>query len=106
MQVKQIGEKEFEDMILNETAPVLVDFFADWCGPCKMLAPVLEELADDIGEQAVIIKVNVDENQELAMRYQVMSVPSILIFKNGKQINSSVGFKSKEQLKELLQLEG
>ncbi len=106
MQVKQIGEKEFEDMILNETAPVLVDFFADWCGPCKMLAPVLEELADDIGEQAVIVKVNVDENQELAMRYQVMSVPSILIFKNGKQINSSVGFKSKEQLKELLQLEG
>lgn len=106
MQVKQIGEKEFEDMILNETAPVLVDFFADWCGPCKMLAPVLEELADDIGEQAVIIKVNVDENQELAMRYHVMSVPSILIFKNGKQINSSVGFHSKEQLKELLQLEG
>lgn len=106
MHVKQVVEKEFEDVILNETSPVLVDFFADWCGPCKMLAPVLEELADDIGEQAVIVKVNIDENQELAMRYQVMSVPSILIFKNGKQINSSVGFQSKEQLKELLQLEG
>ena len=106
MQIKQIGKKEFEDVVLNEISPVLVDFFADWCGPCKMLAPVLEELADDIGEQAVIVKVNVDKNQELAMWYQVMSVPSILIFKNGKQINSAVGFQSKEQLKELLQLEG
>lgn len=105
MRVKQIGEEEFEDVVLNETSPVLVDFFADWCGPCKMLAPVLEELADDIGEQAVIVKVNVDENQELAMKYQVMSVPSVLIFKNREQIDSSVGFQSKEQLKELLKLE-
>mgnify|MGYP002674497279 CR=1 FL=1 len=103
MQVKQINQNEFEEVVLKERHPVLVDFYADWCGPCQMLAPILDELAEDMGDQAVIVKVNVDENQRLAEQYQVMSIPKLLFFRDGKEIDAAVGFQTKEQLAQKLQ---
>lgn len=78
---------------------VLVDFYADWCGPCKMIAPVLEELAAEFDGRAKICKVDVDNNDELASKYGIRSIPTLIIFKNGQEAEKSVGFSSKEALK-------
>ncbi|XMO87047.1 thioredoxin [Algibacter sp. AS12] len=72
--------------LLNKNEPVLVDFFADWCGPCKMLSPILKQVKNSLGEQVSIIKIDVDKNQALAAKYQVKGVPTLLLFKNGKQV--------------------
>lgn len=83
--------KESLDQALSQGKLMMVDFWADWCGPCKMLAPVIEQLAGQYGETAVIGKVNVDEEQELAIRYGVMSIPTVIFFKDGKEIDRKVG---------------
>lgn len=88
-----LKNENFNKEIANGT--VVVDFYADWCGPCQMLAPVIEELASE-RSNAKFIKVNVDEQQELAKQYGVMSIPTVIVFKNGKISNSNVGFVSKE----------
>lgn len=92
--------REF-DAVLASGKKVLVDFYADWCGPCKMLAPVLETLANEVSD-VEIVKVNVDLNNELAARYGVMSIPTLIVFENGQKINQSVGFMPLEQLKQLV----
>ena len=81
---------------------VLVDFWAPWCGPCKMIAPVLEELDGDLGDSAKIVKVDVDENPETASKYGVMSIPTLYVFKDGEVVDKTVGFQPKEALQELL----
>lgn len=81
---------------------VLVDFWAPWCGPCKMIAPVLEELDAELGEKAKIVKLDVDENQETAGKFGVMSIPTLLVMKNGEVVDQVVGFQPKEALAELL----
>jgi thioredoxin 1 len=81
---------------------VLADFFATWCGPCKMIAPVLEELDQDKGNQVKIVKIDVDQNQETANKFGIMSIPTLLVMKDGKVVDTLVGFKSKEALEEAL----
>jgi thioredoxin 1 len=82
---------------------VLVDFWAPWCGPCRMIAPVLEEVDQEMGDKVKVVKVNVDENQETAGKYGIMSIPTLLVFKNGQVVDQVVGYQPKEALVQLLQ---
>lgn len=82
---------------------VLVDFWAPWCGPCKMIAPVLEDLDNDLAGKAKIVKVNVDENQQTASEFGVMSIPTLILFKNGEKVDQVIGFQPKEALKQLIE---
>lgn len=93
-----LNSKNFENEVLNSERPVLVDFYADWCGPCKMMGPVVEELAEELKDIAKVGKINVDENQDLAMKYNVMSIPTLIIFKEGKETHRLVGVRDKSEL--------
>ena len=84
--------------IINQPIPVLIDFYADWCGPCKMMAPVLKQVKDNLGERVSIIKIDVDKNQELAAKYQVRGVPTLMLFKNGKQLWRQSGVVQKDEI--------
>jgi thioredoxin 1 len=92
-------ESNFNDEVLKSTTPVLVDFWAEWCGPCKMLGPVLDELATEYGGKVKIAKVNIDDHQNLAAQYRVTAIPTLLVFKNGQVMEQMVGAKSKRDLK-------
>lgn len=93
-----LSSENFEKEVLNSEQPVLVDFYAEWCGPCKMMAPIIEEIAGELQAKAKVGKINVDENQELAMEYNVMSIPTLIIFKDGKEAKRFVGVTDKEEL--------
>lgn len=90
------------DEALKSDKPVLVDFWAQWCGPCRMVSPIIEELEGEFGDSAVIGKVNVDEEAELALRYNVVSIPTVMIFKNGEQVEKIVGASSYDEYAEAL----
>ena len=90
------------DKVINQDVPVLVDFWAPWCGPCKMLGPVLEEVEKEVGSKAVIAKVNVDDEQDLAVKFNVSSIPTMIVFKNGLSVDRTVGFMSKDKVLELI----
>ena len=94
----KLNSENFEKEVLNSDKPVLVDFYADWCGPCKMMAPVVEELASELVERAKVGKINVDENSDIAVEYNVMSIPTLIIFKNGKEEKRLVGVRDKEEI--------
>ncbi|MDR9455849.1 MAG: thioredoxin [Salegentibacter sp.] len=94
-------KSNFND-IINGDKPVLVDFFADWCGPCKMLGPILKDVKSELGDQVKIVKIDVDRNQELSAKYQVRGVPTMILFKNGKQLWRQSGVLQKHQLTEVI----
>ena len=93
----------FEADVLNSSKPVLVDFWAEWCGPCRQLAPILDEIASELGEKANIVKVNVDENGELAQQYGIRGIPTMIFFKDGEAARTLVGAQPKEEIKKTLE---
>jgi thioredoxin 1 len=93
---------DFEEKVLKSDKPVMVDFFAEWCGPCKMAEPVIDELSDTYQDKVVIGKIDVDENNETAGKYGVMSIPTVLMFKDGKEVARKVGYGGKQGYEELL----
>jgi len=96
-------DENFEQEVLNSDLPVLVDFYADWCGPCKIIAPIIEELAAEYEGKVKIGKINVDEEQNSSKKYKVMSIPTLIFFKDGEQVDKLVGVSSKDQLVEKLE---
>lgn len=102
--VFDVNEENFASAIENSDMPALVDFWAPWCGPCRMMHPVLEDLARDYGDRAVIGRCNVDENQSLAQRFGVTAIPTMIVFKSGRQSDTMIGVTSAEDIKKKLDL--
>ncbi len=98
-----ITKENFEQEVLKADKPVLVDFWATWCGPCQMLGPIIAQIAEEQEGKIVVGKVNVDEQQELAVKFNVMSIPTLLVFKNGEVVNQGIGFMDKSRVEALLQ---
>jgi len=96
-------DDNFEEDVLKSDKPVLVDFWAEWCGPCLMLGPVIDELAKDLGDKVKIGKLNVDENQKTSQKYNVMSIPTVLLIKNGEIVEQFVGVQPKQVYEQALQ---
>ena len=96
-----VSKNNIENEVLNEKGIVLVDFFANWCGPCKMLSPVLSQVAEEYKDEVKVCKINIDEEIELAQQYQIASIPALLVFKDGKVVNQSVGFVPKKAIEKL-----
>ena len=94
----KLSSENFKEEVLNSEKPVLVDFYADWCGPCNAMSPVIEELAKELEGKAKVGKINVDENSDIAVEYNVMSIPTLIAFKNGKEEKRLVGLRDKEEL--------
>jgi thioredoxin 1 len=102
MSIVHINSENFESEVLQSETPVLLDFWAEWCGPCKMIAPILDQIAEEYKDRVQIAKLDVEENQNIAMKYGVRSIPTLMLFKNGVVESQHVGMLSKEQLTGLL----
>ncbi|MEE4295257.1 MAG: thioredoxin TrxA [Wenzhouxiangella sp.] len=94
-----VSDSEFDEVVLKADGPVLVDYWAEWCGPCKMIEPVLHELADEYGDKLRIAKVNIDENQQVTSRFKIRGIPTLMIFENGEHQGTKVGALTKAGLK-------
>ncbi|MBP9092276.1 thioredoxin [bacterium] len=101
--VKVSGDASFKKDVLESKLPVFVDFYADWCGPCKMLSPIVEDLAKEYDGKVVFYRINIDKNEALANKFEISSIPAIKVFKNGKIVADSLGFKTAEQLRPEIQ---
>lgn len=98
MSVLTITDSNFEDEVIKSDKPVILDFYAEWCGPCKMMSPVIDSIAEELGESVKVGKVNSDENMDLCEKFQIMSIPTIIIFKNGEISSRFTGFTDKEKI--------
>ena len=103
MATKAITDESFEGDVLKADGPVLVDFWAEWCGPCKMIGPALEEISDEMGEQVTIAKLNIDDSPDAPAKYGVRGIPTMILFNNGEAVETKVGAAPKSQLKEWLE---
>jgi thioredoxin 1 len=104
MMEKVFTTENFEEEVLKADKPVLVDFYADWCGPCKMMAPMVEELAEELSDMLIVGKLNIDEHMDIAMNYRVMSIPTLIVFKNGEPAGKLVGVQDKEDVLEMIKM--
>lgn len=98
MSILNLEEKNFEEEVLKAKGKVLVDFYADWCGPCKMMSPIIDEISEELQGKIKVGKVNIDNNQEIAMKYGIMSIPTIMIFENGEALKTFVGVTAKQEI--------
>ncbi len=97
-----VNDSDFESKVLKADKPVLVDFWAEWCGPCKMIAPILDELAEEYGDKLIIAKMDVDQNRQTPMQYSIRGIPTLILFKDGTLADTKVGAVSKSQLKSFI----
>lgn len=98
MEVIKLNNENFKNEVKESDKVVLVDFYADWCGPCKMMSPIIDEIASEVGDSVKICKLNVDECQEIAIQFDVMSIPTLIIFKEGEVVNTLIGLQDKETI--------
>jgi thioredoxin 1 len=101
--VRDVTETEFEDIVLQATKPVIVDFWAPWCGPCRAMAPVLDAVAEEQADKAIVLKFNVDLDPNVAVRYKVRGIPTLILFKDGREAGRLVGSQDKDQVMALLE---
>lgn len=100
---QHFNDETFEEEVLRAEKPVLVDFYAEWCGPCKMMAPVIDELVEELKDTWIVCKVNVDESPNTAGKYGIQSIPTLIVFKKGEEVNRSIGGQSKEAIKAMVE---
>lgn len=100
--INTVNESNFNQEVLNSEKPVLVDFWAAWCGPCRMVSPIIDQLADEYTEKVKVVKVNVDENPQLASQYDIMSIPSVFLFKDGKKVDGLIGARPKQMFESMI----
>ena len=99
MSIKQINDSEFKTEVIDSSKPVIVDFWAEWCGPCKTLGPILEKLSDDLHDKVEIKKINIDENPEAPANFGIRSIPTMILFKDGKVVDSKIGVSGEQDIK-------
>ena len=102
MAVINLNEKNFEEEVVKSDKVVLIDFWASWCGPCRMMSPVIDQIAEEMGDSAKVCKINIDEQQNLAVKYNVMSIPTFVVLKNGKEVGRTVGVQDKQEIIKML----
>lgn len=102
MELSKVISKDFNKEVLESKIPVLIDFYADWCGPCKMMLPIVEEVAESLSGKVNVVKINVDEETELAIKYNVSSIPTFVLIKDRQVVTTLVGMRDKEELKDMI----
>jgi thioredoxin 1 len=101
--IKEIGDLNFSDEVEKESGVTVIDFWASWCGPCRMIGPIVEELSEELGEKVKFAKVNVDDNPNVSQKYRIASIPTIMVFKGGNVVETIVGFRPKQDLKSTIE---
>ena len=102
MRVTELNKDNFEKEVMEANVPVLIDFWASWCGPCRMMSPLIDQIAEEMGDKVKVCKVNVDENHELAEKYEIMTIPAFIVIKNGAESGRTIGVQPKEDILKLI----